>query len=295
MMEKPYINYQIDFESGSWSGFVLPKMASVKYITVHNTAEPFSGVQERMRVQNRIDGLHTCFHFAVDEKGAFLIVPLDRVSYHAGDGVNGPGNTSSVSVEICRSACYGDNAGLYYRSEANAMRLCAYLMREYGISIDRVRKHQDWSGKFCPHRMLFENRWRGFVEDLKKFDSLGNVDVAIGAIDSVPVIEEEPIVAMCHDGKMRWIDFRGHAFDSDSAMMCHLKQTHVDTVLVSAWHDVRHARTCLNLFRRNQIKVKGYYAVPNNGGAYWARENILQEHVTFERYLNKGGCSCVRR
>lgn len=26
-------------------------------------------------------------------------------------------------------------------------------------TIDRVRKHQDWNGKYCPHRILSEGRW----------------------------------------------------------------------------------------------------------------------------------------
>ncbi len=34
----------------------------------------------------------------------------------------------------------------------------AQLLKERGRGIDRVRKHQDWSGKYCPRRILSEGR-----------------------------------------------------------------------------------------------------------------------------------------
>ncbi len=35
----------------------------------------------------------------------------------------------------------------------------AQLLKERDWSVDRVRKHQDWNGKYCPHRILSEGRW----------------------------------------------------------------------------------------------------------------------------------------
>ncbi|MEC0685651.1 peptidoglycan-binding protein, partial [Bacillus haynesii] len=32
-------------------------------------------------------------------------------------------------------------------------------LKERGWGVDRVKKHQDWSGKYCPHRVLDEGRW----------------------------------------------------------------------------------------------------------------------------------------
>lgn len=147
-------------------------MTHVKYITIHNTAEPFSALQERDRVYYR-DG-NTSFHFAVDEAGAVQILPLDRHGWHAGDG-RGEGNMSSIGIEICRSHCRGDRDELYRRSENNAVILAALLLEKFQLDTDRLRMHQDWSGKFCPHRILEENRWSEFKnrvnrtrEELKK-------------------------------------------------------------------------------------------------------------------------------
>lgn len=37
-------------------------------------------------------------------------------------------------------------------------------MKQYNIPISKVRTHQSWSGKYCPHRMLAEGRWNSFIE-----------------------------------------------------------------------------------------------------------------------------------
>ncbi|MCJ2153010.1 LysM peptidoglycan-binding domain-containing protein, partial [Bacillus subtilis] len=39
------------------------------------------------------------------------------------------------------------------------IKFVAQLLKERGWGIDRVRKHQDWNGKYCPHRILSEGRW----------------------------------------------------------------------------------------------------------------------------------------
>lgn len=47
----------------------------------------------------------------------------------------------------------------YKAAEKLAIKFVAQLLKERGWGIDRVRKHQDWSGKYCPHRVLSEGRW----------------------------------------------------------------------------------------------------------------------------------------
>lgn len=73
----------------------------------------------------------------------------------------GSGNRKSISVEICYSLSGGDR---YYRAENNAATVVAQLMKQYNIPISKVRTHQSWSGKYCPHRMLDEGRWNTFIE-----------------------------------------------------------------------------------------------------------------------------------
>ncbi|MED4649961.1 peptidoglycan-binding protein, partial [Bacillus inaquosorum] len=59
-------------------------------------------------------------------------------------------------VEIC----YSKSGGARYKAaEKLAIKFVAQLLKERGWGIDRVRKHQDWNGKYCPHRILSERRW----------------------------------------------------------------------------------------------------------------------------------------
>lgn len=44
----------------------------------------------------------------------------------------------------------------------------ATLLKHYGWSIERVKKHQDWNGKYCPHRILSENRWNSFLKRIEE-------------------------------------------------------------------------------------------------------------------------------
>ena len=110
-----------------------------------------------MRVANR-RGVRTSFHFAVDEREIVQLLPLEFHGWHAGDG-EGDGNLRSVGVEICRSVFRGKNDWLYRRAERNAMLLASSLLRRFGLPLSALRMHRDWSGKFCPHRILEENSW----------------------------------------------------------------------------------------------------------------------------------------
>ena len=141
--------------------FPAPFRGGVGFVTIHNTAEPFSARDERDRVANRRDA-RTSFHFAVDEREVVQLLPLDRHGWHAGDG-EGDGNYRSVGVEICRSVFRNANDRLYRRAEANASLLTAALLRRFGLEPSALRMHRDWSGKYCPHRILEAGTWESFV------------------------------------------------------------------------------------------------------------------------------------
>ena len=140
--------------------FPSPFRNGIGFVTIHNTAEPFSARDERARVANR-RGVRTSFHFAVDEKEIVQLLPLDRHGWHAGDG-EGDGNCRSVGIEICRSVFRGANGWLYRRAERNAVFLAAALLRAAHLPASALRMHRDWSGKYCPHRILEAGTWEDF-------------------------------------------------------------------------------------------------------------------------------------
>ncbi|MED1122463.1 N-acetylmuramoyl-L-alanine amidase [Bacillus atrophaeus] len=131
-----------------------PNAMRAEYITIHNTANDASAKNEISYMKNNTSS--TSFHFAVDDKEVIQGLPLNRNAWHTGDGTNGTGNRKSIGVEIC----YSKSGGARYKAaEERAIKFVAQLLKERGWGIDRVRKHQDWNGKYCPHRILSEGRW----------------------------------------------------------------------------------------------------------------------------------------
>ncbi|PLV35355.1 N-acetylmuramoyl-L-alanine amidase [Bacillus subtilis] len=131
-----------------------PNAMTAEYITIHNTANDASAANEISYMIGNTSS--TSFHFAVDDKEVIQGLPLNRNAWHTGDGTNGTGNRKSIGVEICYSKSGGAK---YYAAEKLAIKFVAQLLKERGWGIDRVRKHQDWNGKYCPHRILSEGRW----------------------------------------------------------------------------------------------------------------------------------------
>ncbi|MDE7367595.1 MAG: N-acetylmuramoyl-L-alanine amidase, partial [Lachnospiraceae bacterium] len=148
-----------------------------------NTANDASAMSEVSYMINNNN--EVSYHFAVDDTGAVQGIPLERNTWNAGDG-NGKGNRASISIEICYSKSGGER---FLKAEQNAAYLTASLLKERGWGMDRVKKHQDWSGKYCPHRTL-DLGWQRFLdmvqaylddgeESIKKESSIVNVEYAV--------------------------------------------------------------------------------------------------------------------
>lgn len=132
-----------------------PNKMTAKYITFHNTANDASAQSEiKYMVGNNNE---VSYHYAVDDKEVVQGIPVDRNAWHCGDGSGAnSGNRTSIGVEVCYSKSGGDK---YKAAEKLAIKFIAQLLHERGWGVDRVKKHQEWSGKYCPHRVLAEGRW----------------------------------------------------------------------------------------------------------------------------------------
>ena len=130
-------------------------------IVVHNTYNDASAENEIKYMQNNNNSVS--FHWAVDDKEAINGIPMNRNSWNAGDG-NGKGNREGISIEICYSKSGGDR---FIKAEQNTAKLIATLLKERGWGIDKVTKHQDYSGKYCPHRTL-DMGWDRFLNMVRK-------------------------------------------------------------------------------------------------------------------------------
>lgn len=155
------VNIRKMLVSSSKYGVKCPYLMSPVGICVHNTANDASANNEVSYMIN--NGAEVSFHYAVDEMEIVQGLPLDRNAWAAGDGGNGQGNRKYIHIEICYSKSGGHK---FDKSEENAADLVVYLLKKYGWGIDKVKKHQDFSGKYCPHRTL-DKGWQRFLDLVK--------------------------------------------------------------------------------------------------------------------------------
>ena len=126
-------------------------------VAVHNTANDASAMAEISYMQGNDSS--TSFHVAIDDYQVVTGLPFNRNGWHAGDGRNGKGNRTQIGIEICYSKSGGER---FEEAEKLAAKYIAYLLKQYGWGIEKVSKHQDYSGKYCPHRTL-DLGWERFL------------------------------------------------------------------------------------------------------------------------------------
>lgn len=137
-----------------------PRIREKTSITIHNTANSASAENEAnymIRNNNQVS-----FHAVVDENEVIRVIPYNRVAFHCGKRA---GNDSSYSIEIARST---GNIDDFLKAEENAAKYTAMLLNQKGWGLDRVKTHQMWSGKYCPHKTL-DLGWDRFLNIVNKY------------------------------------------------------------------------------------------------------------------------------
>lgn len=156
---------------------------NAKYITIHSTGnrgatatQHASGMARgafRGRSKWNRTGYMT-WHFTVDDRVAIQSLPLNIQGEHADH--DGPGNNTSIAIEICEFRDARRQAAALDR----AARLTAWLLRDQGIPLDHVVPHYHWPQrhfhsyqKDCP-RILLERgrpgpRWEAYVRKIGSY------------------------------------------------------------------------------------------------------------------------------
>lgn len=158
---------------------------------VHNTANDAPAQNEANYMRNNDNKVS--FHYVVDDKEVIQCIPENRNTFHAGDGVNGNGNRKYIAVEICYSKSGGEK---FTKAEKNAAEFIAKGLKANGWGIDKVKKHQDFSGKYCPHRTL-DLGWERFLNLIRSY--MGQATVPTPPSKSTPPQKKEKLTV---DG--RW-------------------------------------------------------------------------------------------
>ena len=129
-----------------------------EFIIIHNTANDASAMAEVSYMignNNKVS-----FHCAIDNEQIVQGIPFNRNSWNATDGSNGAGNRKGIALEICYSKSGGER---FAEAERLTAEYTAYLLKQFGWGIEKVKKHQDfYSKKACPHRSM-ELGWNRFL------------------------------------------------------------------------------------------------------------------------------------
>jgi len=86
-------------------------------------------------------GVHASYHFIVRDERCLQVLPLDEMAWHAGDGAQGPGNSTSVAIGVVPL----NEAGEFSQATVGTLRR---LIAELGPP--RVARHFEWTRKDCP-------------------------------------------------------------------------------------------------------------------------------------------------
>ena len=148
-----------------------PYSMNANGICVHNTANKASAMAEISYMVGNNNKIS--YHYAVDDYRIVQGIEENRNAWHAGDGSNGKGNRNKIAIEICYSTGSSD---LFNKSEILAAKFIAYKLKEKGWGIERVSKHQDYDGKYCPHKTL-DLGWKRFLNMIRA--ELGQATVPV--------------------------------------------------------------------------------------------------------------------
>lgn len=138
-----------------------------KWITIHETdnINATADATAHAKLQYNGNSRNAHWHYQVDSDEIIQSVPDNVDAWAAGDGLNGPGNDTSLHIEICVNS-----DGNYKKACENAAWLVRYLMSKYNLGIEKVVQHNKWSGKNCPRHLRAGDwglTWASFVDMCK--------------------------------------------------------------------------------------------------------------------------------
>lgn len=133
-----------------------------EYITIHETGNFSKGADAAAHASylksDSAANKYVSWHYTVDDHAIVQHIPDGETAYHAGDGKDGPGNNTSIGIEICVNP-----DGDFDKAKENAASLVRLLVDEHGIDIAHVVQHNHWNGKDCPYTIRHTGTWDAFL------------------------------------------------------------------------------------------------------------------------------------
>ena len=145
-------------------------VSKIKYIVWHYTANDGASDEANGNYFKR-KNLKASSHYFVDDDSVTISVPDTYVAYSVGGSrysnyklTGGASlykvctNTNSLNIELCDVNKNG-TFDVTDKTLENAIKLTRELMKKYNVSIDRIVRHFDVTGKNCPAYYVDNNVW----------------------------------------------------------------------------------------------------------------------------------------
>lgn len=165
------------------------KLESPRFITVHSTQTYLKNADTKLFANSlskawtkstdpRSRTGYKAWHFTVDQNAVVQHLPLDEQGDHA--DFSGPGNRSSIGIEMCENA--GSNQ---QQTIDRTARLVAWICLTEKIPVTNVKMHWHWPqskkdgskyAKPCPHFFFTDGntpqpnqRWASFLQAVERY------------------------------------------------------------------------------------------------------------------------------
>lgn len=148
--------------------------ASIEYIVIHYTANDGDTDEANANYfKNNI--VNASAHYFVDDDSVTQSVHDNYIAWHCGGNrysnykttggakyYNKCTNINSIGIELCDTVRNG-RYGFTDKTLKNAIELVKDKMKQYNVSIDRVIRHFDVTGKVCPKPFVDDEKaWKEF-------------------------------------------------------------------------------------------------------------------------------------
>lgn len=157
---------RINFKQAHAGNYAAGRSGPVEYIVIHYTSNQGDTAKNNADYFAR-EKVGASAHYFCDENEIWQSVKDMDTAWHCGAKTyRHPDcrNANSVGVEICMNDKKGN---VRQGSIATAAELVRYLMQRYSVPVDRVIRHYDVTGKYCPGPMVDDPAlWTAFQQSL---------------------------------------------------------------------------------------------------------------------------------
>jgi len=163
-ISKVIINKEFISKNNTYAGRNVPK-----YIVVHETDNYAKGAGARRHAEAQFLGhLSMSVQYYAGSDGVYQAAEHSDGTYSVGTEYGGnhaihdANNRNTINIEICVN-----EDGNYTNAWQNAVELVKHLMKITGIPADRVIRHFDAKGKWCPRKMMDNPElWENFKRQI---------------------------------------------------------------------------------------------------------------------------------